>query len=194
MNKKIAMSFMSITAALLVMGGATYAAFSGSATATSNTFASGTVELLISLDPAGTDGTFSPTVNGEDFSGLLPGQTRTASFWLQNTSTDSALSLVSDVTAITDADDLTQQLDNQLLVSWTCDTNGDNSLGGETPSPEFSPRDWLVGGNASILPSIPAGAKRFCQMSGRLPASATNDAAGETISFDVKYDGTQIIP
>lgn len=188
------MSAMSILSALTIMGGATYAAFSGSASATSNTFATSTAELLISSDPSGTEGTFSPTVDGQDFSGVLPGQTKTFNFWLKNNSSDMAMSLVADVSAIVDADDSSQQLDNQLLVSWTCDSDGDNSLGDETPSPEFSPRDWLVGGNASILASLPASTKRFCQMTGRLPSTATNDAAGETMSFDVMYDGTQIVP
>ena len=187
------MSGLSIISALTIMGGATYAAFSGSATATSNTFATSTANLQISVDPGGADGTFFPTVNGDDFSGVLPGQTKSFNFWLKNNSSDMSMTLTADVSAITDAEDSVQQLDNELKVSWTCDSNGDNSLSGETPSAEFSPRDWLVGGNAPILATLPANTKRFCQMNGRLPETATNDVAGETMSFDVKYDGTQIV-
>lgn len=47
MNSKIAMSALSIMGSLAIMGGATFAFFSSSATSTGNVFASGNLELLI---------------------------------------------------------------------------------------------------------------------------------------------------
>lgn len=47
MNKKIAMSGLSIVAALTLMGGATYAAFSSDASNPGNTFGGGTLDLKI---------------------------------------------------------------------------------------------------------------------------------------------------
>ena len=192
MNKKIAMSLMSITAALVVMGGATYAAFSGSATATNNTFAAGNANLEIAVDNNGPVA-FGPTIAGPNFTGILPGQTKTFDFWLKNTSSDTlTLDLVADVSALNPDPDADQAIDNVLLISWNCDTDFDNSLGNNTPSAAFSPRDWLVGGNASVG-SLPSGEDMFCRMIGTLPLSADNTVAGETVAFDVKYDATQAV-
>lgn len=187
------MSALSIVSALTIMGGATYAAFSGSATATNNTFATGNADLQIALDTGNNTEVFGSNIAGPTFTGILPGQTKTFNFWLKNNSTTPiGLDVTADVSGIDPADDNSQVIDNTLLVSWTCDTNGNNSLGDETPTPEFSPRDWLNGGNASLFLNLGSGVQRFCQMTGRLPSSADNTVAGQSVAFDVKYDGSQV--
>lgn len=190
MNRKIAMSALSILGALTIMGGATFAAFGDTATATANTFATGIAALKISQDNSGPV-SFLDTIPGPNFAGIIPGQTKNFDFWLKNESdTAITLNLTADVNAISPLDDPTQDIDNVLLVSWNCDTDLDNDLGNNTPSAEFSPRDWLNGGNASVG-SLNTGQQMFCRMSGRLPSTADNTVAGETVAFDVIYDATQ---
>jgi len=50
MNKKIALSLLSIVSALAIVGGATFAFFSDSGTSTQNVFSSGTLDLKLSDD------------------------------------------------------------------------------------------------------------------------------------------------
>jgi predicted ribosomally synthesized peptide with SipW-like signal peptide len=76
-NKKIAISSLSILAALSLMGGATFAAFSSSATSANNTFSAGTVALLLSdsVVNGGTAETDQATVQSSfGASGLMPGE------------------------------------------------------------------------------------------------------------------------
>lgn len=194
MNKKIAMSLMSIVGALAIVGSATYALFDDSATATNNTFATGDANLEIALDTVSGPGTFGDSIVGPNFAEMIPGDSEVFSFWLRNNgSVGINLDITGDVSSIVGADP-DQELDNALLVSWTCDTTGDNSLGDETPTSEFSPRDWFNGGNASLLLNIPSGTQRFCQMTGKLPITVDNTVAGETVVFDVLYDATQVAP
>jgi predicted ribosomally synthesized peptide with SipW-like signal peptide len=191
MNRKIAISSMSILGALVIMGGATFAAFSDSVTATGNTFAVGDANLEIALDSTGP---FNSTIEAPDFSGMFPGQTKEYTFWLRNNSTAAIdLDLVADVTSISDPVDANAEIDNVLLVSWVCDTDGNGGLVDNTPTSEFSPRAWLDGGNTSIG-SLGAGEQMVCRMFGRLPSSAGNDIAGETVSFSVEYGATQVFP
>lgn len=191
MNKKIALSGLSIMAALTILAGATYAAFSDFVTATGNTFAVGNADLQIALDNSGAPGTYGDTIPGPTFSGIIPGQTKNYVFWLKNASTSATpLDLTADINAIDPTDDGAQTIDNTLLVSWTCDTDHDNSLANNTPTAEFSPRDWLNGGNAGVGALTP-GQQMECELNGRLPDTADNTVAGQTVSFDARYDGNQ---
>ena len=54
MNKKIALSLLSIASALVIVGGATFAFFSDTKTSTENTFAAGTLEVSITDQNADT--------------------------------------------------------------------------------------------------------------------------------------------
>lgn len=94
-----------------------------------------------------------------------------------------------DVDAISPAGDGDQAIDNALLVSWVCDPEN-NGFGDNTPTSEFSPRDWFNGGNAA-LNNLVQGAQMQCQMIGRLPSSADNTVAGQTVIFDAVYNGVQ---
>lgn len=190
MNRRIVLSAVSIVGALAVMGGATFAAFTDSATATNNTFATGNPSLLLSADPGGSEPSFLDTIAGPSFSGLVPGDTKIFPFWIKNASDgDVNFDVTGDVASIVEDADL----DDALLVSWKCDQSGDNSLADETPTSEFSPRAWLAGGNTSVLMNLAPGVKRYCEMTGRLPSTAGNEVAGETLHFNVIYDASQVL-
>jgi predicted ribosomally synthesized peptide with SipW-like signal peptide len=193
MNKKILMSGMSIVASLAIMGGTTFALFDDSVTATNNTFAVGNADLQIAPDTGSGPGTFVESIPGPSFTGMFPGQTKTFEFWLKNSSTSTIdLALTADVSAINPAADGDQDVDNVLLVSWVCDTDGDGGVADNTPSSEFSPRDWFTGGNAGVGTLIP-GEQMICRMFGELPSSASETVEGETVAFDAKYDATQVV-
>lgn len=192
MNKRIAMSALSIMSSLAIVGGTTFALFDDSVTQTANTFAVGDANLQIAIDTGSGPGTFGETIVGPSFTGMFPGQTKTFEFWLRNSSTAAIdLDLVADVTAIVDPVDANDLIDNTLLVSWVCDLSGDGSLADETVTSEFSPRDWFIGGDAALGSLIPA-EQMICRMFGELPSTATNDVAGETVAFDVEYGATQV--
>jgi predicted ribosomally synthesized peptide with SipW-like signal peptide len=191
MNRKIALSGLSIIAALTILGGATYAAFVDTANQNTNTFSVGDADLLIAPDTGSGPGTFTDSITGPTFNGLVPGGTKNFDFWLKNDSTSViGLDLTADVSAINPAPDGAQTLDNVLLIKWNCDTDGDLSLGNNTPTAEFSPRAWFTGGNAGIG-SLAPGAQMFCRMIGTLPSSADNSLFNQQVQFDVKYDASQ---
>jgi len=72
MNRKIAMSLLSVVGALTLMGGAAFAAFTTTASATTNTFSSTTPSLQLSVDGA----PFGNPVPGVTVNGLIPGEPR----------------------------------------------------------------------------------------------------------------------
>ncbi len=186
-NKKIMLSGISIVASLSLMAGATFAFFSDSATASNNTFATGNADLQLSLDGE----SFANSIPGPAFTNMAPGDTETYDFWLKNNSSASiSLDLTADVSAINPNPDGDQLIDNTLLVSWVCDTDNDNDFSNNTPTSEYSPRDWLNGGNASIG-ALAQNAELKCQLTGRIPSTADNTIAGQTVLFDAFYDGVQ---
>lgn len=190
MNIRIAFSILTILASAGIMAGATFAFFTDQATSTNNTFSAGNADLQIAVDVVGSE-VFADTIAGPNFTGMFPGETRNFDFWLKNNSASAInLNLTADVDDILPAADGVQDIDNELLVRWTCDLDGNLSLGDETPTSEFSPRDWFTGGNASLGSLIPA-EQMFCRMSGRLPSDTDNSVAGESVEFDVLYDATQ---
>src|SRR3989344_915283 len=70
MNKKIALSAMSILTSLALLGGATFAFFSDEGTSTDNTFGAGTLDLLLDNDGV----TFLDDVTATfDVDGMAPG-------------------------------------------------------------------------------------------------------------------------
>ena len=69
MNRKIAISGLSILTTLVMLGGAAYAQFTTTATATTNTFSATTPSLTLSVDSGG----FGNPVSGITVTGLIPG-------------------------------------------------------------------------------------------------------------------------
>lgn len=84
-NKKILISVMSIVTSLAMVGGATFAFFTDTATSTANTFSSGTLNLLV--DDAN-EPTPAPSVTGSlTISDFAPGQSTTGFISLHNPGT-----------------------------------------------------------------------------------------------------------
>src|SRR3989344_1186372 len=86
MNTRIALSAVSIFAALAIMGGATYAAFTDTASSQDNTFSTGSASLLISdsSDPGDDPVAYAENITGATFTGMFPGQVVEKDFWLKN--------------------------------------------------------------------------------------------------------------
>lgn len=73
MNRKIAMSGVSIFATLGLAGVAAFAAFTSSATATGNTLSTGTDQLQIAQNGAGPSASPSPSTFGSSIPGFSGG-------------------------------------------------------------------------------------------------------------------------
>ena len=85
MNTKIALSGLSIFAALALIGGATFAFFSDSGTSTGNVFGSGTVDLKLGNGVTATSDSVTGTIGA---SNMVPnGATVSATLNLKNTGT-----------------------------------------------------------------------------------------------------------
>jgi hypothetical protein len=85
MNRKIAISLLSVLGALTLVAGSAFAAFTTTATAQSNTFSATTPSLLLSVDSAA----FGNPVPGITVTGLIPGgPANTHTFAVYNSDAD----------------------------------------------------------------------------------------------------------
>lgn len=184
-NTRIALSLMSIVAALAVVGASTFALFTDTATAVGNTFSTGNAGLLISK--TGEEETFTESIPSPAVleSGIFPGFSESYAFTLRNDSPEGVdLNLTADLANLgglfhgTDG-----SLPDKVLVKWTC---------GDVVSGEYSVRQWIEGGNAE-LGVLPSGEDLACTMDVRIPESAGNEIAGSDITFDGVYNGTQVV-
>lgn len=197
-NKKIAMSALSIVTVVALVGGATFALFTDQATANDSTFASGNADLKLALDngtgePAA--GNFADSIESPDFTNLAPGFTGDMTFWMKNTSTSAiSLDVVADLTDLTGTAGPggVNNLPDALLVKWTCDTDDNGGLQDNTPTGEFSVNQWIAGGTAS-LGSLAPGNAIVCRMHSRVLPTAGNEIQGDSITFDTVYDATQAV-
>ncbi|MEN9406935.1 MAG: hypothetical protein RLZZ455_151 [Candidatus Parcubacteria bacterium] len=191
-NRKIAMSAMSILTALSLTGATAFAAFTSQATSTGNTFSSGNANLQIAIDNTGVAGTFAATLTDAfNVTGVTPGYDAVHRFWLKNASLSAiSLDMITDISGYVAPDPEDVALADNLLVSWRCDLNNNNSLGDETYTSEFSVKTWFDGGNTP-LGSIAQGDEMYCEMRTRLLSSADSSVANGSVDFDVKYDATQ---
>lgn len=194
MNRKIAMSMLSIVAALTLMGGATYAQFASSALSDNNTFATGNADLKIAPDVNNGPGTYAAFIPGFSATGnIFPGYTQNFKFWLKNTST-TAIDL-SNIARFVDVQGtgFIEPLQDALQVTFTCTRIGDSVV---TTAGPFSVNAWeagqapvgtLLGGN------VPA-SEAQCVMNASLPLSADNTVQNSTVRFDAQFDATQVAP
>lgn len=202
MNSKIALSGLSILAALTLVGGATFALFSDVASSQDNTFATGNADLVIA------QGDISPGAYTSDIpapavseSAIAPGFTKAYPFWLKNNST-SAISLNLETT-FNDVVILggNAELANQLTAQFTCqsDTNNDGSLDTTiATSGTFTINQWDAGsaplGTLGLNDGDSNGTgsdEARCVMTVNLPSSADNTLAGSSLSFDGIFNATQ---
>lgn len=185
------MSAMSIVTAMALMGGATFAFFTDSASSTGNTFTSGNANLQIAPDNNGSAGTFTDTLSDAfNVSNIAPGYDQSHLFWLKNASTSLInLDMIADISNYTAPNTQSIALADNLLVKWRCDTNQNNSLD-EAYSSEFSVKAWFDGGSAPIGVITP-GDEMFCEMHTRVLSTADSSIANGNVDFDVKFDATQ---
>jgi predicted ribosomally synthesized peptide with SipW-like signal peptide len=180
MNKRIMMSALSIMSALTIMGGATYAAFSDTATLTNNTFASGDASIQISVTN-NTEPAFGDTKPGfVGAANFFPGHEETFQFWIRNISPSPiTLNTVAKFTGVTGNEDL----QDNLLVTFNC--TGTGVVG------PYTVNQWEAG-SASIatLPQNSVGTD--CTMKVAMPLSAPNTVQNQPTAFNVLFTGTQI--
>lgn len=174
MNKKIFMSGFSIMSALVLMGGAAFAAFTDSASATGNTFSTVTPNLLISVPNISSP---AASVPGFTVGGLVPGSTTAAqTFVLQNSNTEASANM----TLTGQFVPLSGALDPNL-ISFTITCVGDQPVTGTY-------QQWVNA--AQSLGSLAPNSSKSCDMTATLSGSATNTAAGQNVVFDAVFVGS----
>jgi hypothetical protein len=171
-NRKLAMSGMSILTALTMMGGSAFAAFTATATTVGNTFSTSNPNLNVSTD--GT--TFGPTKPGFNVSGLVPGTTTAAqSFTLQNTGTDNM-----PVSAKFNYDTALNSLPGSD-IDFTITCVGSNPV-------THSYADWIATGD--VIGTVNAGQNLGCQMTATLHAGVGNEDLNKKAVFDAVFSGS----
>lgn len=195
MNKKIAMSAISIVSSLAIMGGATFAAFLDQASLTANTFASGEADLRIAIiDPATNvdDSEYAPTQPGFGAGEtLIPGYDEDFSFWLRNFSDDSVtLDVIARLATVTGD---SEALQDAVQITFSC--LREDAVA--TSAGPFSINQWEAGQALFVNldgSSSPVSDEAACDMNVTLPLSADNTVAGKIVNFNVLFDGTQVAP
>lgn len=192
MNKRIVMGGLSIVAALTLMGGATFAQFTSSATLDNSTFATGDASLGIAADSADAPVLgYSTTITGfGPINNIAPGYSANFVFWLRNGSSSAInLDVIAKLTGVS-GDEVLQ---DALKITFTC-TRRDGTT---TIAGPFSVNDWeagsapvgtlLSGGTADGLGSD----ETQCVMNVNLPLSSDSSVANKTVTFDGQFDATQ---
>lgn len=182
MNRKILMSTFSIVAAMTLMGGAAFAAFTTSATASSSTFSTGTDNLLVSSDNVDVDFASSISSPFHDVK-VSPGYNHQFNFFLKNDNTNSTDNLA--VTATFNGGGGDSGLESLLTTQFSCN----DPITGVTNASSFSVTS-MRGGSVS-LGTVSSGQVASCTLTVSLPASADNSVAGKNSTFNVEFDGTQ---
>lgn len=171
-NKKIAMSGMSILSALVLLGGTAFAAFTVQAQTTGNTFSATNPNLMVSVNgnPEGN------SVAGVNVTGLVPGiPSTTQNFSLHNTDSDAGADMP--VTMQLTATGANTMSGDDLTISVNC--------GGGPITDTYS--GWIT--SAHGLGTIAPGATAACTMVATI-TGAGNNAMGKSAVFDATFAGT----
>jgi predicted ribosomally synthesized peptide with SipW-like signal peptide len=185
-NRRIIISSLSVITALSLMTGATFAFFTDTASSQGNSFTSGNADLQLAQDVTGNAGTFGNNISGPVLTNLYPGFTGDFPFWVKNNSSANIpLAIKADLSGTQ-----TGELADNLYIRWTCDTDGNGSLVGETPTAEFTVNQWISGGDTTLI-MLNQNVQRFCQMHARIPNTAGDDIQGDSAVFNADYNATQ---
>ena len=201
MKKKIAISAMSILTSLALLGGATFALFTDTATSQDNTFSTGSADLQIANDVA-SPGAYSNDIAGVSFTNIFPGFSEDTDFWLKNSSAG-AFSM--DVTVGLDDVTAGPELGDALMVSFQCDTDNDGIDGGDPVVGPKSVSTWesdlpealaQIGENegASDATNASDQDELLCRMNASVDSDEDNSIASQSVSFDGVFNGTQVAP
>ncbi|MBI5044398.1 MAG: hypothetical protein HZC02_00550 [Candidatus Levybacteria bacterium] len=191
-NRKIALSSMSIFASLALMGGATFAFFSDSATSTGNSFAAGSFDLKIGTSaPAASDSIGAVFASAN----MIPGATpETATIFLRNTGTvagNKAYLKIENVGGIDNNANqptpMTRQVDITVSLDGTPvlipDTNGNARQDLE---------DLQLSGNGLQIGTITdTGVDHTLVVTAGLNSGAGNEYQGDSVTADLRATLTQ---
>lgn len=181
MFKKLLLSLSIVTAvgAAGIMG--TQALLSDDAVLGNSTFSTGTVNLKISNGNGYQEG----PVTG--FTGTLnPGQNKDYTVYLQNATTDEALSLAGKILSGSASEGVSE---SQVTITFTeVDVNGNEFAGGA--SFDGSLVGWKSGAAFPAEFNLSANAEQRYKMNVALASTATSGS----FNFDFQFTGTQIVP
>ena len=176
-NKRIAVSFVTIAGTLTAVVGITFAVFTNDASLVNNTLGTGTPSLQISNFTNPNCGIFSNTsITGVQTTKVSPGQGETKQFCLKNNNSDSSINF--DITAV-----VTVQGGNTLDANLVDLSIG---CGAETPT-----TGTVAVYPSSLITSLASGEIKVCSITQTLSSTATNSAINQDIAYDVVFTGTQ---
>lgn len=176
-NKRIAVSFVTIAGTLAGVVGITLAVFTNDASLANNTLGTGTPNLQISNFTNPNCGTFQSTsVTGVQTTKVSPGQGETKQFCLKNNNSESSISF--DITAA-----VTVQSGNTLDPNLV-----DLSIGCGV---ETQTTGTVAVYPLTLITSLSAGEVKVCSITQTLSGTATNSAINQDIAYDVTFTGTQ---
>jgi len=176
-NKRVAISFITIVGVMSLVVALTIAQFSNNATLGSNSLETGSSNLQIA-EVTASCGTFSGSISpGILVDDLAPGQSGTKDFCLKNNS-ESDISLDVTVGSVgINLGDLDQSLVN---LSVECAEEGSVSVG------------TVAAPNTSVvITTLTHLQEKECVITAQLDASADNEDSSKTLNFDVVFTGTQ---
>jgi len=202
MNRRIALSALSVLSTTALIGGGAFALFSDSAKSENNTFATGNADLQIAEDvEPGDPDVYGSSIAGVIFSDILPGFTTTKDFWLKN---DSSGEFSMNVTAELDNVSSLDALSDALVVQFTCDTDNDGLGTGDSSTDAKPVSNWVDDGVATLGTVGPnEGSSNattesdqdelLCRMTASLSSETGNEVADMDVSFDGLFVGTQVL-
>jgi predicted ribosomally synthesized peptide with SipW-like signal peptide len=200
MNKKIALSAVSIITSLALMSGAAFAFFSDTSTSTGNVFAAGELELLLDDNDEGTP---SATVSQSlSFSGFVPGVSDTKSISLHNDASTIAIAEVEldgDKTADDGDGDLLENVIDLQIKTGTdsgCTTGDLNHTAAITAAigdglAPLTLAELLATSGYDALPGLTPGQTRWVCFTSTMRATAGNEYQGDSVTFSVNFTGNQ---
>ncbi len=188
MNKKIIFSGMSILAALALMGGATFAFFSSSATSSGNVFASGTLQLQLDDNNDAAATTITASIGGPN---MAPGDSTSGFISMHNNGTiDIAKVKLGATETVPSSPDLAGQL------NITSATIGDDQACSVNPHAVTGLTTLAALNSAPISmnnSAIVAGGTKYLCMTFTLDNSTDNTYQGKTITETFNFEGDQTL-
>lgn len=189
---------------LAAVAGISSALFTSSpATATPNTFATGSANLQIASNSGSNPVLpYGTSIPGASVTGLTPGESEDFVFWLKNSSTDNMeLDLAADLANIVKPSDL----DSKLKVKFSCDVKASSTTERDGDTTEKTLTTWdtdppeQMNQGADTIPgrlgkngtANGAGSDEAkCTMTTTLDESSTS--SNTSASFDAVFTGTQV--
>ena len=200
LNRKIATSFLSIAMVLAVVGTGTYAFFTGTATSSANTFATGNLDLDIDDNNENVTQNVTASIVG---SNMVPGGTASTGFISLHNSGTVDIAEIEMTTTATETADPGNDSNLGDVINLTVLSGNDNTC----TSGQVSHTDTLAtlfGGTSPLtlselngqtfdaFPGITAGgADKYICISAQMDSGAGNAYQGDAVSVDFLFTGNQ---